>query len=153
MRGVFTYLNKTLDGGGIDGSGANFCVPPCSVERFPIEIHPDTVYVTAGIITESGDAVGIHYFPHGWNYPFKTDLRLQISEQKEEDEYVYVVSIYANEYARVVFVDTPNNAHVTYSDNFFDIEKGKQTDIVLRSKEKIDVSTITVKTFADEWKD
>jgi len=153
VRGVFTYLNKTLDGGGIDGSGANFCVPPYSVERFPIEIHPDTVYATAGIITESGDALGIHYFPHGWNYPFKTDIRLQISEQKEEDEYVYVVSIYANEYARVVFVDTPNNAHVTYSDNFFDIEKGKQTDIVLRSKERIDVSTITVKTFADEWKD
>lgn len=153
VKGVLTYLNKMLDGGGIDGNAINVSIPHCSVERFPVEIHPDAVYSSAALITESNESISAKYFPRGWNYPFKTSLRVQISEQEEKGEYVYVVSLYANEYARVVFVDTPNNYNVIYSDNFFDIERGKQADVILRSKDKIDIDTITIKTFADEWKD
>ena len=153
INGVLTYLNKTLDGGGIDGNGVNVQVSPCSVERFPITVHPEAVYCSASIITEDGEATKTKYFPKGWDYPFKTDIRVQISEQIDKGEFVYVVSLYADEYARVVFIDTPNNYNVTYSDNFFDMEKGNRVDVTLRSKERIDVSTISVKTFADEWKD
>ncbi|MBQ7770367.1 MAG: hypothetical protein IJ373_04185 [Clostridia bacterium] len=153
LKGVMTYINKTLDGGGLDGDGMNVCIPPHSAERVPVQFCEGTVYTSAGLLTEDGQSLGTKFFPNGWDYPWKTDVRAEVIETEENGEFVYLVSILANEYARTLFVDTPNNRNVTFSDNFIDIEKGFRAEIVLRSKEKIDVSDITIKTFADEWKD
>jgi beta-galactosidase/beta-glucuronidase len=92
-------------------------------------------------------------FPNGWNYPWKTDVRTEVIETEENGEFVYHITLWANEFARCLFVDTPNNQNVRFSNNYFDIEKGFRGEVVLRSKEKISVSDITIKTFADEWKD
>lgn len=93
------------------------------------------------------------WWPNGWNYPWKTDVRTEVTETEENGEFVYHITLWANEFARCLFVDTPNNEKVRFSNNYFDIEKGFRGDIVLRSNEKIAISDIVVKTFADEWKE
>lgn len=153
LKGTMTYLNKKMDGGGLDGNGLTVCVAPHGVERVKAEICEGTEYTSAGLITEDGQSLSTIMFPNGWDYPWKTDVRTEVTETEENGEFVYHITLWANEFARCLFVDTPNNENVRFSNNYFDIEKGFRGDIVLRSNEKIAISDIVVKTFADEWKE
>ena len=58
------------------------------------------------------------------------------------------VTIKANAFAKSVFISMKDNYKYTYSDNYIDVEAGKEKSVVITAKEPIDETQITVTDFA-----
>ena len=81
---------------------------------------------------------------------FESDTSYSV---KEVDKNTYAVDIKANAFERSVFVDYPTSEGLIYSDNFFDLEKGDSATVIIKSENALDSTKITVKTYADEWRE
>ena len=122
----------------------------CTIEGIDISENVEYGYLFAEI--SGGDVwdKSVYFYDLWKDIPWKTDLAV---ERKRVNEGEVILTIKAKEFARMVFIDTPDNRGVTMEDNYFDMEKGETRNIRVFSKKALEEETITVKTFADEWTD
>jgi hypothetical protein len=78
---------------------------------------------------------------------FETDLTVE----KQVNGNVADVTIIANQFGRMVFIDLPDGIMCDMEDNYFDLPKGKQKTVRIVADREIREQDISVKTFADEW--
>lgn len=71
----------------------------------------------------------------------------EVVTEKLRDRQVKL-TVKANAFAKSVFVSIKDNYKYTYSDNYIDVEAGKEKSIVITSSEPIDETLITVTDFA-----
>ena len=122
-----------------------------SVGKCPIEIDGKGDYLVAEFIGENGESARTIYFHELWHgKEFVSDISYGVEDKGEN---VYEVNIKANSFARTVLVDYPCSEGLIYSDNFFDLDFGEEKTVVIKSEKPLDISKITVKTFADVWED
>ena len=116
-----------------------------------MEVSGDGDYLVAQFIGENNESAKTIYFHNLWNgKKFESDISFDV---KEIDENAYAVTIRANKFARLVFVDYATAEGLIYSDNFFDLDNGDSKTVIIKSEKPLDISKITVLTYADEWKE
>lgn len=151
INGELVCSWKKLNGELINEKKYFVSVPSDGVETVDISDSIPCDYIAIEYRLDGGERVKTVYFPKLWkDKRFVSDLRW---EMRETDEYTYRLSITANAFARTVFIDTSDNTDISYSDNFFDMEKGEEAVITLTSKRPLSKEEIRVKTFADVWLD
>ena len=88
----------------------------------------------------------IVYSPKLWdNVRFTSDYDVVI---EKIDTRAVKVTIKARAFAKSVFISLKDNYKYTYSDNYIDIEAGKEKSVVITANEPIDETQITVTDFA-----
>ena len=103
------------------------------------------VYLFAEYV-ENGENKGIVYSSKLWSgVPFVSDYAV-VTEKL--DACSVKVTIKANAFAKSVFISMKDNYQYTYSDNYIDVEAGKEKSVLITSKEPIDESQIVVTDFA-----
>ncbi|MBQ4099437.1 MAG: glycoside hydrolase family 2 protein [Clostridia bacterium] len=150
LDGELICKSKTLDGEVL--SEKKFCV---SVEKdgvFSVDLeNSDCDYTSFEYYADGKSLAKTIYFPKLWkDKKFVTNIKWDVVEK---DENTYLVTVKANDFARSVFIDLKDNDGVSYSDNFFDMEKGDCVVVTVKSKKKLEKDDFSVKTFADEWED
>ncbi|MBR1676907.1 MAG: hypothetical protein IJ706_06340 [Clostridia bacterium] len=131
-------------------------------QRYEVDVPTDGVYGTdvsdcdcdyiSVEYVENGKSISKNlYFPKLWkDKKFVTDIGWSFSE---EGVGIYKVTVVAKAFARMVFIDTKDNSGITYSDNFFDMERDDEVTVTVKSDRALKKEDITVKTFADVWDD
>ena len=150
LKGTLIYAEKRLDGTVLREHKKEVSVGVDEVLQFSAP-EGDADYLTADLLYGGAKTVKTIYFPKLWKgLPFVKDIDSQVTK-KEGGR--YEITIRANAFARSVFIDYPDNDGVTYSDNFFDMERGDTVTVSVYSEKPLDVSLFTVKTFSEEWED
>ena len=86
------------------------------------------------------------YSPKLWdNVRFTSDYDVII---EKIDTRAVKVTIKANAFAKSVFISLKDNYKYTYSDNYIDVEAGKEKSVVITANEPIDETKIIVTDFA-----
>ncbi len=134
-------------------------------ETSEIAVAANSVYTRRGIKIKqsrekaylfaeiSGDGISdksIYFYDLWQGAEWKSDLTVRAEQVTERS---VRLNIKANEFARLVFIDTPYGGDVEISDDYFDMEKGDERVVTLSAEFPIDASAVSVKTFADEWDD
>jgi len=131
------------------------------VKTAEIEVNKNSVYHFGAVdvadaaesylfVTLGGKDKNI-YFPRLWKgFDFKTSLTVN-KENVSETE--VKITVTANEFARKIFIDSPDNCGLVYEDNYFDMEKGETREITVKAERKLSAEEFTVKTYADVWDD
>ena len=141
---------KALDGRTLNEKKFSILVASDSVQTVDID-GLECDYISLKFIVDGKLVSKNFYFPNLWkDKSFITDIDWKM---KKVDEGIYKITIKANAFARAVFVDTKDNEEITYSDNFFDMEKGDEVEVVIKSNLNLKKGDIKIKTFADVWKD
>ena len=88
-----------------------------------------------------------------YSYDFWSSCRFESDytvEKRVIDVYTAEIIIRAHKFAKSVFITTPNNCEIVYSDNWFDVQAGGEKTIVMHSEKETDWSEVTVTDFALE---
>lgn len=89
------------------------------------------------------------YFYSLWkDLPFESDITV---EKEQINPLDFKLTVCANKFARLVFIDTPYEADPIISDNYFDMEQGDKRTIFVKTKVPIKACDVVVKTYADLW--
>lgn len=95
---------------------------------------------------ENGEMQTVVYSPKLWdNVRFTSDYDVIIEKLNACS---VKVTIKARAFAKSVFISIKDNYKYSYSDNYIDVEAGKEKSVVITAKEPIDESQITVTDFA-----
>ena len=96
-----------------------------------------------------GDAHGENlYSDDFWrNCKFESDYDYKI---EKIDDHTAKITVKANKFAKQVFVSAKDNFRYLYSDNYFDVEAGREKTITVTSKDVIDENAFTITDFAKE---
>ena len=122
-----------------------------SVIRKPIEFDTDRfdIYLVATYVVD-GKEVKNYYSPKMWvkqefesNYEVK---KTQITDKLAE------VEIKANAFTKMVYLSMKDNYKFTYSDNYFDVEKGASVKVTVTCEEPFDVNEMVVTDYGKETK-
>ena len=141
---------KTLSGSVSEAASFSARVDENGIFVVKVDLTKNVDYLCAEFVWEAKSVKEI-FFYNGWKgHSFTSDLKYSVT--KKED-FIYEMKIRANEFARVVFIDYSDNAGITYSDNFFDMEKGEEKIIEIVANKAKNADKFSVKTFADEWED
>lgn len=143
--GGFEYGVKKFDGTVLNSQFLSLHIYPGEVVRLePILGKGDYLYANLG----EGKDKTIFYLKPFDKRSWTTDLSVNFVQTKENG---IIVRIKANTFARCVFIDYPKP--LLCSDNYFDMEQGEERDVYIEGIGKDDFSLLSVKTFADEWKE
>ena len=153
LKGTLIVKGKTVDGKIVFETKDEMTVKAGGAEKSEIHKANACDYLIAEFQTEEKTYLSDPYFVNGWNFDWKTDIETAIIEKERAGKYVYIIDLTAKNFARTVFLDTPDNSGVTFEDNFFDMESGEHKIIEVISERKLRAGEITIKTFADEWED
>lgn len=103
------------------------------------------VYLFAECL-ENEEVQTVVYSPKLWdNVRFTSDYDVVIEKM---DACRVRVTIKARAFAKSVFISLKDNYKYTYSDNYIDVEAGKEKSVIITAKEPIDETQITVTDFA-----
>ena len=75
---------------------------------------------------------------------FRSNYTVEIIEKKERS---VIIKIKADEFVKSVFISFPDNYKFTYSDNYFDIEKGNEKTISITAEDGFSVNDMVVSDF------
>ena len=151
VNGKVKYSLKTLKGQTVWEKSAVLSANSDGVGKFDVCIDGKGDYLVAEFIGDNGERAKTVYFHELWHgKEFVSDISFSVEDKGEK---VYEVKIKANAFARAVLVDYPCAEGLIYSDNFFDLDFGDQKTVVIKSEEPLDISKITVKTYADVWEE
>ncbi len=85
---------------------------------------------------------------------FASNLTFEVGETAlKNGVYETVVTVTANEFAKLVFIDLPEEYGLFAEDNYFDLEKGDTLSVRLYTQKPFEKHLLSVKTFADVWED
>ena len=144
---------RTVGGKTLISSAEKITVAANSVyTRYGVRIEQSTEksYLFAEIIGDGISDKSIYFYDLWQGAEWKSDLCVKAEQISEKSVRLTVT---ANEFARLVFIDTPYGGGVVISDDYFDMEKGDKRVITLSADFPIDANAVGVKTFADEWDD
>ena len=112
-----------------------------------VDFHCDRhdVYLFAEYL-KNDEMQTVVYSPKLWdNVRFTSDYDVVI---EKIDACAVKVTIKANAFAKSVFISMKDNYKYTYSDNYIDVEAGKEQSVIITANEPIDETQITVTDFA-----
>ena len=114
-------------------------------QKIDVDKERKDVYLFAEYI-EDGEDKSVVYSSKLWGgASFTSDY--EVKTEKLNDCTVKL-TIKANAFAKSVFVSAKDNFQYTYSDNYIDVEAGKEKAIIITSKTPIDEGVFTVTDFA-----
>ena len=122
-----------------------------SVKRKYVEFDTDRfdIYLVATFKVD-GKEYKNYYSPKMWvKQTFESDYsvtKTQLSPTCAE------VEVSANKFAKMVFLSMKDNFKYTYSDNYFDIEKGASHKVTVTCDEPFDINNLTVTDYGKETK-
>ena len=148
VTGELVCKLKTLCGQTIDEKLFRVAVKKGHVWGVPLYLEGEGDYMTAEFIGEESAEKYIFFHRQWKGKHFVSDIRWSVADVSANE---CRVELFAENFARSVFLDCPDNSRIVYSDNYFDMEKGDARTIYIRSDIPVDKNFISVKTFADEW--
>ncbi|MBR1974528.1 MAG: hypothetical protein IKA20_01635 [Clostridia bacterium] len=114
-------------------------------ERIDCDKERKDVYLFAEYV-ENGEGRSIVYSSKFWSgVRFTSDYDV---ETEKLDACSVKVTIKANAFAKSVFISLKDNYKYLYSDNYIDVEAGKEKSVIITAEEPIDESQIIVTDFA-----
>ena len=142
-----TYGTKTIAGGILSEKTIEVRVEKATAYK---EVVDDKL--VSGIYLYAyydGDVRGENlYSDDFWrNIRFESDYTYKI---EKTDERTAKITVKANKFAKQVFVSANDNFKYLYSDNYFDVEAGREKTITVTSEDEIDENAFTVTDFAKE---
>lgn len=148
VSGKVVCRAKTLDGELVAEASGTLRAEKDGGDRFLMDLKGGD-YWTAEVSLKNGKQLKTIYFPSLWkDKNFESELQYEIIKLSEKE---CEIKIKADKFARTVFIDTSDNVGVEYSDNFFDMEKGDEITVTIKSERPLCAEDVTVKTFADQW--
>ena len=146
--GELVLRAKTLGGKTVGEQKTRLYAEADGCARLPVALCGGE-YWTAELFG-GGRAEKAIFFPRLWKgLPFRSGLRYNVRCTKSG----FAVRIFADVFAKTVFLDLPDNTDVVFSDNFFDMEKGDVRTVKVQGVSAEQIARLTVKTFADVWQD
>lgn len=113
------------------------------------KVNADIDYKTSYLFVEyeeNGEVLSYVYSPKLWRgMQFTSDYEVAF---EQIDACTVKVTIKANAFAKSVFVSAKDNYKYTYSDNYIDVEAGKEKSIIITAKEPVSKDAFTVTDFA-----
>ena len=134
-----------MDGKIYDRSERTITLAPFTQQNIPISF--DKTIRDSFLYVEFGGECDVYFYDMWKDKRFRTDL----SVDKKVKGNVADVTVKANEFARMVFIDLPDGVLCDMEDNYFDLPKGEQKTVRIVADREIAERDITVRTFADEW--
>ena len=143
--GTLAFSHQSIDGQLYDKFEQMLTLPPFSQRLIPIAF--DGTIKDSFLYVEFSGAYDVYFYDMWKDKRFKTDLTVN----KQVKGNIANVTIKANEFARMLFIDLPDGVLCDMEDNYFDLPKGKQRTIRIVADREISERDISIKTFADEW--
>ena len=109
-----------------------------------IEVEKEGTYLFVEYFVDGKMEESLYSFDFWKSCRFESDFAVSI---RAIDEYTAEVRVKANKFAKSVFIAMPENCHITYSDNWFDVQAGKEKKIRMRSEKVLDLKQISVTDF------
>jgi hypothetical protein len=135
LDGTVLYENNTAVNGLIGGQK----------EKVDFDCDRADIYLFADYV-QNGENTSVVYSPKLWSgVRFTSDYEVKTEKL---DACTVKVTIKANAFAKSVFISMKDNYKYTYSDNYIDVEAGKEKSVVITANEPIDETQITVTDFA-----
>ena len=114
-------------------------------EKVNFDCNRADVYLFAEY-AQNGENASVVYSPKLWSgVRFTSDYEVKM---EKIDACTVKVTVKANAFAKSVFISMKDNYKYTYSDNYIDVEAGKEQTVVITANEPIDETQITVTDFA-----
>ena len=114
-------------------------------EKVDFDCNRANVYLFAEY-AQNGETHSVVYSPKLWSgVRFSSDYEVKT---EKIDACTVKVTVKANAFAKSVFISLKDNYKYTYSDNYIDVEAGKEKSVVITANEPIDETQITVTDFA-----
>jgi beta-galactosidase/beta-glucuronidase len=114
-------------------------------EKVNFDCNRADVYLFAEY-AQNGENASVVYSPKLWSgVRFTSDYEVKTEKL---DACSVKVTIKANAFAKSVFISMKDNYKYTYSDNYIDVEAGKEKSVIITANEPIDEAQITVTDFA-----
>ena len=114
-------------------------------EKVEFDCNRADVYLFAEYV-ENGEEKSVVYSSKLWSgVQFKSDYEVKT---EKINAYAVKVTIKANAFAKSVFVSLKDNYKYSYSDNYIDVEAGKESSILITANEPIDEKQISTTDFA-----
>ena len=107
----------------------------------------DSSVKDAVLYARLGENDSIYFYDLWKDKSFTTDLSVEIKAEGCRAE----VTVRANAFARMVFLDLPEGVEAELSDNYFDLLPGSVKKVTILADRPITEREITVKTYADDW--
>ena len=142
-----------LNGDIITEKSAKVYVDACTNNIFDFILRENTTFADDEYIfidAEGFDCVS--YFPNGWkNVPFeKADVVLDFGEIKNVDGiFTASITVKASNFVRLAHFDLPDGAEI--DDNYFDLPKGKEKTVTIKSKCKFEQNDIKFGDWFSDW--
>lgn len=143
--GTLRFAHEGLDGTQYILQESEQTLAPFEQKLVPIRF--DDTIKNAYLYAKMGDIYDVYFYDFWQDKCFETDIRVSKCVQGKSAD----VTIQANKFARMVFIDLPEGVQVDMEDNYFDLPAGQTRTIRLTADREISVDEITVKTFAEEW--
>lgn len=145
LNGTLKFAQNNLNGECVCKTETELSVEPFKQVLLPIDFAKDEK--NTYLYTEYCGMDNVYFFD-GWkDKKFVTDVAVE----KQVNGNVAYVTVTANEFARMVFIDLPDGVIGDIDDNYFDLPKNKSKTIMIKADRNLLAEDITVKTFADEW--
>ena len=140
------YGVKSLDGTVLYQNETSVCnLMGVYKQKVDFDCDRCDVYLFAEYL-ENDEMQTVVYSPKLWdNVRFTSDYDVVI---EKIDACAVKVTVKARAFAKSVFISLKDNYKYTYSDNYIDVEAGKEKSVVITANEPIDETQITVTDFA-----
>ena len=116
-------------------------------EQLSLPVAFDSSVKDAVLYARLGENDSIYFYDLWKDKSFTTDLSVEIKAEGCRAE----VTVRANAFARMVFLDLPEGVEAELSDNYFDLLPGSVKKVTILADRPITEREITVKTYADDW--
>ncbi len=150
--GEIVYGQKTLDGEILFECKEEISVGADSVyhKELPQISKESNTYLYA-TFQEKTTICFVNYYQ---GVSFKSDVAFACGEcVLKKGVYETEVRITANEFAKLVFIDLPEEYGLFAEDNYFDLQKGDTRSVKVYTQKPFENALLTVRTMADIWED
>lgn len=146
---TFEYGQKQVDGKILWKNSGSEVLSTTNAFILPLDknIEQKNTYLYVKYLVDGKSTTTLYSWDFWSSATFVSDYNT-ILEQIDDNN--ICVKIKANAFAKSVFINMPNNCTCTYSDNYFDLEKGDEKSVIITSTEKIKVEEVSISDFALE---
>jgi len=121
------------------------------VEALDGMIEYGTQHILVAEFDANNEKTKTFYYPDLWKDVQWKEPELDVKIERCCDKCATITITAKSAFARMVNILTPDLANTSFSDNFFDMEKGETRVITVKAAEAFDTADIAVKTWLDEW--
>ena len=148
LSGKLNLYHRGLDGARHGEWSFDIALRPFEQARIPIVF--DQGIKNSYLYAEMGDHDVIYFYDLWKDKSFETDLDVEYF-MLDDEGCKWRVDIAPKRFARVGFIDLPQDAWEDFSDNYFDLVEGKKKSVYVRTERPVKREDFAVRTFADAW--